>query len=416
MNSIGYNTERLFADICSKKYMKGFVFHSPKAHTPTEIEIGDVLIWVRSNLIVFEIISRNPDASNNLKSFTKRIGKKRDQLLRDFEFFSTLENDIFLKNEDENEVVYQNQFFMKQGFIGIALVDIGSKTLKLHYGTIEKCLEFEFPTNIIHYNGFLKVIHELDTVADVYFYFRLRINIIKYIFSKKPELVLNITEHFEANLIAFYKMNLDSFPEDKFDFNTFPFYWSIYRKAFRNQIYARDLETTNSYIIDQIIQENLKIKTPTNEGTIFAWELASLNRRQRAGRLAKYFDMANRQLRYKNTTSLVQYYNSTSGCWLIFFFNYGDSLEDFKNELQRLIRLKTIYEVENNDFEFTTFGYGYRKSALNTQVGGINEFTLALQHAKTLSQITPEEISEANDIFEPLSQNKYEIKVFPNIK
>ena len=97
------------------------------------------------------MISRDPDTSSNLTSFIKRIGSKRDQLQRDYDFFSSLEHDIILTNEDGTDIVFQQEYFVRQGFVGIVLVDIGSDELKLHHGTIEKCLEIDFPVHILHY-------------------------------------------------------------------------------------------------------------------------------------------------------------------------------------------------------------------------------------------------------------------------
>lgn len=414
MSEIGNNAERLFSDICSANYLKGFIFHSPKARAPTEVEVGDVVIWVRTQLIVFEMITRNPEASPNLTSFIKSIGRKRDQLKRDFDYFSSLENDIILTNEDAKDIVFQKEYFVKQGFVGIALVDIKSDDLKLHYGTIEKCLELEFPTHILHYRGFLNVIHELDTVSDVYFYFLDRAKFIPFLFSKKPGLILQISEDFEPNLIAYYKMNLNSFPEDKFDFDKFSQYWLQYQKDYKHLIEARDKENIDSHIIDQIIERILESKTPTNEETIFAWELATLTRRQRAVWLTGKIADAFFRLKNGNEKRFFSYFNEYTKCWLLFFFNYGGTTISFRTEFERLLRLKTIYEAENNGFEFSTFGYGFRKSVLKTQNMLFDDFAMTIQDVDELFHVTPEEISEANDLFGHISQ--LNIDEFPNKK
>jgi hypothetical protein len=44
-------------------------------------EAGDVVIWVRDLEIVFEIIWKNTQVSNNARRFVQRIGKKRRQLV-----------------------------------------------------------------------------------------------------------------------------------------------------------------------------------------------------------------------------------------------------------------------------------------------------------------------------------------------
>lgn len=412
MSETGTLAEKLFADICSAKYLNGFVFHSPKVRDPTEIEVGDVVIWVRTQLIVFEMISRKPDSSANLTSFIKRIGSKRDQLQRDYDFFSSLEHDIMLTNEDGNDIVFRQEYFVKQGFVGIALVDIGSDELKLHHGTIEKCLEINFPVHVLHYGGFLKVIHELDTVADVYFYLLDRARFLPFLFSYKPDLLLQLTEDFEPNLLAFYKMHENSFPEDEFDFDTFSEYWSQYQSDFKNHIKARDAENEDSYIIDRIIQHILAARTETNDETIFAWELATLTRRQRATYLTEKVADAFYRLKNGNEKRFFSYFNKYTACWILFFFNYGGTTTTFRTEFERLLRLKTIYEASNKGFTFSTFGYGFRKSALETPNSLFDDFAMTIQDVDDLGPVTREELKEANELFG--HSREVNIKEFPD--
>src|SRR5882724_544679 len=78
-------SERFFAELCAQRRLRGFVFHSPKViNDPNgQGEAGDVVIWVRDLVIVFEIIWKNREISDNTRKFVQRIGHKREQLLRD---------------------------------------------------------------------------------------------------------------------------------------------------------------------------------------------------------------------------------------------------------------------------------------------------------------------------------------------
>lgn len=69
--------ENLFADLCEYTFLSGFTFHSPKINDPTEKEIGDIVIWVRTQLIVFELVWREGEKYST-SSFIKRIGEKRE--------------------------------------------------------------------------------------------------------------------------------------------------------------------------------------------------------------------------------------------------------------------------------------------------------------------------------------------------
>jgi len=407
----GTIAERIFTDICASKYLKGFVFHSPKIKERTEIEIGDIVIWVRTQLTIFEMISRDPNSSAGFNSFKKRIGEKRDQLQNDYNYYSSLDNDIILTNENGNKITFQKIIFVKQGFIGIVLVDIDLNTLKLHYGTIEKCFTLDFPNHIIHYKGFLKILHELDTTSDLYFYFLDRYRFLPFIFKNKPELLLTISEDFEANLLAFYKMNLNSFPENKFDFIRFTKYWDNYNVEFKERINSRNSENKDSYIIDDIIQRILSFHTSSDDGKLFAWELATLTRRQRATYLAEKVEDAFYMLKNGNEKRFFAYYNEYTSCWILFYFRHGVDTITFRIEFERLLRLKTIYESITNNFKYSTFGYGFRKSPVITPNSLFDDFAMTIQDVDNLGPISSEEIEESKLLFGHMSST--EIEEFP---
>jgi len=81
-------SEQLFATLCSSRYFGGFVYQNPKYNQSTEAEAGDVVVWVRDWLIIFEVIWRNPTAGPSMKSFIRRVGRKRDQLVADFKVYA----------------------------------------------------------------------------------------------------------------------------------------------------------------------------------------------------------------------------------------------------------------------------------------------------------------------------------------
>ena len=65
-------SERFFATLCAQHYLKGFIFHSPKKKQRAgEGEAGDVVLWVRDILVVFEIIWKNVDLSTQTKRFVR---------------------------------------------------------------------------------------------------------------------------------------------------------------------------------------------------------------------------------------------------------------------------------------------------------------------------------------------------------
>jgi hypothetical protein len=163
----GIRVERLFTDLCNRYFLRGFVFHSPRFFSPTENEAGDVVLWVRREVIVFEVIARDVTGRASTKQFIKRIGEKRDQLLKDYRAFTDTNIDIHLVNEQGEKVVSDTPDLATFGFSGIVIVDCDSHIEKLHFGTIQKSLAQPFPVAIMTRQDFLDLTAEVDTIPDL---------------------------------------------------------------------------------------------------------------------------------------------------------------------------------------------------------------------------------------------------------
>ncbi len=159
--SSGIRTERLFTDLCNRYFLRGFVFHSPQFFNPTENEAGDVVLWVRLDVVVFELISRDTTRGSTTKQFIKRIGQKRDQLLKDYRAFKDPNIDIHLVNEQGEQVPFDIRDRATFDFSGVVIVDCSSHIEKLHFGTIEKSLALPFPVAIMSRQDFLDLTAEV---------------------------------------------------------------------------------------------------------------------------------------------------------------------------------------------------------------------------------------------------------------
>ena len=104
-------SEEMFARLCGGAYYGEFVYRNPKYFEPTEKEAGDVILWVRDWLIIFEIVWRSTDLASDTKSFVKRIGEKRDQLLPDLEIYANDKISIHMKNEVGESTQYDYDCF-----------------------------------------------------------------------------------------------------------------------------------------------------------------------------------------------------------------------------------------------------------------------------------------------------------------
>jgi len=273
-------SEKLFANLCSSKYLHGFVFHSPKYYDPTEKEAGDVIVWVRTQLLVFEIVWREPGHSDT-RSFVKRIGEKRDQLLKDFEAFQKDKNMHFF-NELGKKVEYIPDYFVPENFFGIVIIDCDEPINKLHYGTIEKSIKLPFSNAILNKKDFISILYEFDTSSDLKFYLRDRFHFLKQNFKVKANYFLDLNEEFERQLIAFYKMNNYEFTDQFWIDIKEKDLWIEYTTDYSDKIIARNKENEKSLIIDNIIELLLEKSSYEIPTTLIAAELAVLTRRARA--------------------------------------------------------------------------------------------------------------------------------------
>src|SRR5258708_7682187 len=129
-------SEALFARLCSDAFYGGFVYRNPKFYDPTEKESGDVILWVRDWLIIFEVVWRSRQAQVDTKSFIKRVGEKREQLLGDFVVFAKPPNKIFMSNEHGEQSAYDPNYFNEDTTRGVVLIDAEGLQGKLHFDTL----------------------------------------------------------------------------------------------------------------------------------------------------------------------------------------------------------------------------------------------------------------------------------------
>ena len=402
--SVGIRAERLLTDLCSKKFLRGFAFHSPRYKAPTEIEAGDVVIWVRRQVIVFELIKRESTCGSSTKQFVKRIGTKRNQLTKDFRAFKNPAIDIELVNEQGEKVLFDNQNIDPFYFSGIVIVDCDDDIKNLHYRTVLKLLSLPFPAAIMTQQDLLDLLEEVDTIPDMALYLRDRFEFLKQAYLPHCHHFLNLNSRLEKNLIAFYKIHDNKFPLDEWRPQEALDYHLIYTSRMTDQILARNAENDQSFIIDMIIDY---CNQPTN---LNASELASTTRRERAGWSNKIRDAIVRMLS-GNREKIFAFKSGITGCWLVFFFQYGGDISSFIEKTERLTKYKLFLEIEDRGFEFSVFGYGFWKSPIVT--GTIfDRVVLTLEDACEYNSIPEDEYEKARQYFGGLHAQR--IQEFPN--
>lgn len=401
-------SEKLFSDLCAKQYLKGFVFHSPKYDDPTEKEAGDVVLWLRTFIIVFEIVWRNPSSSKNTKHFIKRIGEKRNQLESDFNAYAEKGEKIKLTNKSGQKIRYNKDYFHHDNYAGVIIVDCDSKLNNIHYKSYKKSLDLKFPIAIITKKDFLDLLNEIDTISDLLYYLKDRHKYLQLIYHDCPHIFINLNLRTERNIIALYKYGFNSFKKYSHIQLLSGDAWEKYTHEFKQKIEDRNIENKKTKIIDNII-ELLSIYIENEIFLQCAWELGVTTRRERvalAGKLIKALS----ELENKKERRQFAYYNQTTGCWSVFYIQYGEDIGTLEDNTTEITQLKIFKEIKENDFKYSVFGYGFRKSSTHTN-NTIDELFSCIEDADNYPEIPLTKYTDSLKYFGYLTTQK--IHEFP---
>ena len=408
---INNSSERLFADLCSYNYLKGFVFHSPKYEDPTEKEVGDIVLWVRTQLIVFEIIWRNETSKSSTRHFIKNIGRKRDQLERDFNAFKEKCDEIHLINELGKRIEFRKEHFVPQNFLGVVLIDCDQHLEQLHFKTIEKSLNLPFANAIMTKQDFLDLLIEVDTIPDLKYYLNDRFNFVKKIYKSYAVRFLDLNNRLERQLIAFYKIHENTFPIEKWkELNTIDI-WQKYETEFAEKIQARNEENRESFIIDRIIDFLITNNSESDSTILHAWELAVLTRRARVRILSEKISDAIERMQKGNKERHFAFYNQGTMCWSVFYFQFGGDRDTFCDKVTELAKLKLFQAIKDNNFKYSVFSYGFRKSELHTG-NTFDDICLWIEDAENYNSISEQDYLLASKYFG--KDKEYKIQEFPS--
>lgn len=395
--SVGQRAERLFAELCNRQFLRGFVFHSPRFNNPDESEAGDVVLWVRRQVIVIEMLARDAEPGTSTEQFVKRIGNKRRQLVRDYNAFTDPSIDIELVNEQGEQVEFDTRDLSGVGFSGIILLDCDDHLEKPHFKTILKSLELPFPVAVMTKQDFLDILSEIDTVPDLTYYLNDRADFLRQVYEDQAQLFLDLNCRLEKNLMSFYKLYENNFPISEWDLDRALEYHQIYQVALEEEIEARNAENANSRSIDEIIDALRSNNEPSNSTLLHSWELASLTRRQRSAVAPKINDAIERMID-GNSRRRFAFYNQVTGCWLVFFFQFGGDAEAFRKRAVKLTRYKLFVEMEERDFQYSVFGYGFRKSSIDTGAT-FDDIVLTIEDAESYDSVPTTQYQRALQYF-----------------
>lgn len=395
----GLEKERLFAELCAQTFLKGFVFHSPKYGSPSEMEAGDVVLWVRLNVIVFEVIARDECASGDTRRFVRRIGEKRDQLKRDFDAFLDPGINITMINEHGAAVPFDKEDVHDHiHFSGVVVVDCDAPFEKLHFKTVEKSTFLPFPVAFMSKNGFADLLNEVDTAPDLYFYLQDRWEFLKSVFSSAAGAFLNISGSLERNLISYYKMHENEFAKEYFDASKLGEYHTTYYATLGRQILVRNMENSNSFVVDSLIDWLRRHDSPEAPTLLHSAELASLTRRQRALGISEKLSDGFERFSRGNERKHFAMFNKSTGCWVLFCFQLLGTVEELCEKTTRLTRLKLFQTMQDDGFTFSVFGYGFQKSETSSRAT-FDHVSLVIEDAHKYEEVDKSEYEEASKLF-----------------
>lgn len=407
-------SERFFAELCAQRRLRGFVFHSPRVtNDPSgEREAGDVVIWIRDLVIVFEIIWRNTEASNNTRRFVQRIGHKREQLRRDRQTYEDQDTEISMTNQDGETILFDHRYFNDVAFCGVVIVDSHLPLERLHFETIRKTLTADFSLAVMTTSDFVDLLVEVDTPSDLHYYLADRTRFLKQVFETDAVMFLDLNRRTERELIGFYKLNNNSFPNDLWKESTDKLFWNQYQTRLADQIADRDKENEESFIVDELIELIRKQNTPAVSTLQHSWELSSLTRRSRAGWLARRVGRGFEQMVGGRRERHFAFHNQATACWIVFYFCNGLKSEEFRQKAIELAKMKTQVERVQANFPHSVFCYAFRKSLIETG-NTFDECLLVVEDAEDYQNVSAEDYARASKYFRGAG-TPHPIKEFPS--
>ncbi len=386
-------SEEIFARLCSNKYFAGFVYQNPKFTLDSECEAGDVVLWVRDSLIIFEVIWRNPKYGPETKSFIKDIGKKRDQLLRDFGTYADPNTLISMQSEHGERTWYDYEQFNEDKTKGVVIVDAPGPIGKLHYETVRLTVEASLPIAVMTRDDFETLLVEADTVSDLGVYLGDRHKFLQTVFKEDPVPFLQLGAKLEQELVGLYKLGDNSFDLNAWRASKDKQFWHRYQIARAAEINRRDDENATSESLDFLIREIRSQNGPESPTNQHAWEMALLTRRERAA-FVSVIIRKHEKLVQTGKDQKFAFLNQHTGCWDVFYFHSGVDSQFFREEAQRLSDRKLWIELSLNNFEYSVFCFALRYTAL-----GLREVVLRVSDAHRWPRISATQLQEAQKFF-----------------
>lgn len=397
-NFKGIVGEQLIAHFFDNKYSKFFSFPNPK--TKTNAEVADVLIWKNRVVFLIEVKTRDKGSTSIDEWAKSKIQEAVEQINKNY------------KRIKSNEVInlhnaYYHTTLDCMGIttvIGLIVLVHDEKSSITPRSAVSNIYEIGLPIHVVSWNDLSRMTTEIDTVSDFEHYLNDRFYYLQ---------ISDIPIGSELNVLGYYKTNINKFPKSFTDFETIP-YWAIYCSTMENEIKKRTLHNRYSSWIDNlesIFSNQRKLFHGYPIGLYFAWEIGTMNRRERAY-LGEKLDTVQDWFNEGNSTRTFAFMNSSTGNWLVFYYSKSDAKRLHK-ELLKLVELKLVKEIHDESFEYGVYGFGLQVSSTYPPqlIGLVSAIVIG---ADEKNKFTKSELDEAYKFFGKIAQRQsIKIEEFP---
>ena len=389
--------EQIVSNFVDKNFSKIFSFSSPK--TKDNAEVADVLIWLNRTVFLIEVKTRNTDKGTApIESWAySQIKKAQSQIEKNIQRIHAQE-EIFLNNDYYHSKLDCDGVCRVIGLI-VLVHDDTCKVRPSKYQ--ENIYSGKNPIHVISWSDLQKISNEIETTADLLYYFQDRAEYLK---------LQDIYIGEELNVIGYYKSHNNNFPTVVTDFSSTD-YFNNYQNAMKSEINAKNTHNKNAIWIvniEDLFKNQRKLMVGIPLGLLFAWELGMLSQRERA----YYGEKINTVQQWfieGNSERYFSYQSQSTKNWFLLHFT---TLEDKKayQRLENLTELKLIKEIEDSAFEFGIYSISFNVSRVYPHqlevVGGIVMSTDAVE-----GKYNAEDIDMASKLFGKIKT--FEIEEFP---
>lgn len=358
MEYTGNIGEQIISNFFDESFSDILCFPNPK--TKNNVQVSDILLWLNRFIFLIEVktfVSSNYHindwARDRIIEGVEQLEKNYDRILSN--------QQIFLNNKYYHTKLDCEGLSEIYGLI--ILVHDEDCTIKPS-DVCSNIYATKLPIHVFSWNKLQSITQEIDTLPDFKYYLQDRLKFVKH-----SDIPLNK----ELDAIGLYKMGLNTFPETPINFENSA-YWDTYISSMVIKRKNRELDNEDSKWLDSfesLFTDNRKLFNDIPLGLHFTWVFAVISRRERAS-MGKKFNNVQKYFLEGKQSRYFAFCVPATGHWIVFYFSKHEDKEQ-SVILRKMVDLKLIQLIEDEDFQYAVFGIGIKVSSLYPpKILGIN--------------------------------------------